>query len=203
MNIQQAIELDLHKATKQELQQANKILTRALNRQLLGFRYGNKKGITTTEASFLKDFIKSHNGEYQVHIDRKPGEKISRNKMMSHVSDLQYWLKRKDSSVSKWKARIKTAPKFMTSDMKKSYEKLTVDEQNLFWKWFGKAKQDIINYEAGNLTRAVKAVLSNPDDITDIDSVVKKIKKLYEETEQEEIKKYKPFTQVFKTGKNK
>ena len=46
-------------------------------------------------------------------------------------------------------------------------------------------------------------MLSNPDDITDIDSVVKKIKKLYEETEQEDIKKYKPFTQVFKTGKNK
>ena len=195
MNIQEALSLDVVSANKKQLQQANKILTRALNRQLLGFKYGSTKKADTTKAGFFQDFMKAHGGKYQISMNRKGVGPTSRNELAAHVNELKKWMNRKDSSVRKWKANLNNPPKVIAKnpDLNKQYKKLSIDDKSLFWRWFSKSANSLVIYDSETLITAVQIVLKNPSNATDLASTVDRIKEEYEVLDNARKSKNKPF----------
>ena len=196
MTLQQALSLNVNTANYQQLQQANKIMTRALNRQLLGFKYGSTKNVDTTQAAFYQDFKEAHGGSDQFKLPQKKSfKRRSVNELKAHVNDAQKWLSRKDSSVRKWKANLnsifddKSKYKRIDQKFKKQYKKWSIDEKNLFWKWYSKSQQKITYEDSDTLVKVINVMLSNPQNLRDDASTLKLIEESYQELQDEKRKK--------------
>lgn len=200
MTIQDAMNLDVTRAPKEDLIKANKILTRALNRQLRGFKYGSTKNIDTTKASFFRDFMAKHGGKTTFGLDlkrkiMKGSPRFTLNQMRQHVREAQEWLGRKDSSVRKWKQLLNNPPKVIqqNKDLNKFYKKLSIDDKNLFWRWFTKASKSLVYYDSDRLMTAIDIVMTNPSNLKSDAETLDLIKKIYNDLEQEIKKKNVPF----------
>ena len=200
MKIQDAMNLDVTRAPKEDLIKANKILTRALNRQLRGFKYGSTKNVDTTKAAFFRDFMAKHGGKTTFGLDlkrkiMKGSPRFTLNQMRAHVSEAQDWLRRKDSSVRKWKQLLNNPPKVIqqNKDLNKFYKKLSIDDKNLFWRWFTKASKSLVYYDSDRLMTAIDIVMTNPSNLKSDAETLDLIKKIYNDLEQEIKKKNVPF----------
>lgn len=212
MTLEQALKLNAATANTQELREANKVLTKSLNSRLLTFKYHKNKNVDTTQASFFKDYTKKHGGAYQVKLEGpsvrkshkgsmiKKGEKlgntgVSRNALSSHVAEMQYWLNRKDSTVTGWYKMLNNPPRVIQNNpsLSKQYAKLSINDKSLFWKWFTSASKSIVNYDSETLINAINIIMKNPKNLTTLNETVELIKTQYDTLDKARQKPQKKF----------
>lgn len=177
MTVQEALSIDFLRADKTTLRQMNKILTRKINRQMIGLAY-NDIGM---ESKALEEVQKTYGGNTV-----KLGNKYTFNQLKAHVGFIQRILNRQDSSVRTYKKYIGRIPEWMTEEQKEKYSKMTLQEKREFWKYFDELKTEHGYYNANTLTDSIMLEMED-DSEKDFFKKVKKIGEEYEKNNDDRI----------------
>lgn len=177
MTVQEALSIDFLRADKTTLQQMNKILTRKINRQMIGLAYDD----IGQESKALEEVQKTY-GKNTV----KLGNKYTFNQLKAHVGFLQRILNRQDSSVRTYKKYIGRIPEWFNDDQKKKYAKMSIQEKREFWKYFDELKGEHGYYHANTLTDSIMLEMED-DKEKDFFKKVKKIGEVYEKRNDDRI----------------
>lgn len=136
MTVKDALNLDANRATKEQLKQANKILTRKFNRQMIALAYDD---IGEKSASVRK--AKQRYGTITAHL--KGGNKANMYAYRSNVAFMQSILNRRDSSKRGYFKMVDETPRALEKnpEVVKIYSTLTREEKSRVWELFRKAEK--------------------------------------------------------------
>ena len=177
MTVQEALSIDFLRADKTTLRQMNRILTRKINRQMIGLAYDD----IGMESKALEEVQKTYGGNTV-----KLGNKYTFNQLKAHVGFIQRILNRQDSSIRGYKKYISRVPEWMSDEQKEIYAKMSITEKREFWKYFDELKTEHGYYNANTLTDSIMIEM-NDDTEKDFFKKVKKIGEEYEKNNDDRI----------------
>lgn len=177
MTVQEALSIDFLRADLQTLQKMNKILSRKINRQMIGLAYDD----IGMESKALEEVRKTY-GANTVKLKKN----YSFNQIKAHVGFIQRILNRQDSSVRSYKKYISRVPDWLTDEQKSQYIKWSLPQKREFWKYFDETKTEHGYYNANVLTDSIMLEMKDEKN-NDFFEVVKKINEDYEKKNDERI----------------
>lgn len=177
MTVAEALSIDFLRADLSTLKKMNKVLTRKINRQMIGLAYDDI-GI---ESKALEEVRKTY-GSNTVKLKKN----YSFNQLKSHVGFIQRILNRHDSSLRSYKKYISRVPEWFTDDQKAQYGKWSLQQKREFWKYFDETKTEHGYYNANVLTDSIMLEMKDEKN-TDFFEVVKNVNEEYEKKNDERI----------------